>query len=658
MHYSTFNALRSAEVAFRRARPGALRLAAFGLSCLLAVGPQVQIAAAQPAPPIPTQPLTIQGAPAPDYTLRPTATPPSSGVEVVSCGGQNRIFQNCPIDGPTEIRLENQAIDAVLALHQLPAGDRDRVLAWARNDVRAALFANLIVAYKKPADQRTADEAAAVARLTQAVRQKRVDAADVAIGEYNKWAQNPCAYSPPAGFSYDRGTACARGANQLFGRPNPPSRADFQAYGAAAAYATYASDASLRALSGDTARAYGTLAGLGAAAAAGGVAAAVGAGLTVGTLTAIQPFLISTILVSGYGLGVLGSSGAALATSASAATAASSSGALGAISLGGPVAIIAAAVVIGVVQGVNVVNAAELPARLQGDLSVAQNYDPTSALASSDADTSARATQELYGAFLALTLPDYPGGGAVPAPQPSDTPLVIGGVPTRSMQYLAWDNSRHSARLSGGWWVDTDAVGNARLTLTVDYLEPSGRGWTAGRLGNQFQTTSPGGANTGLVDALTYQNWQGGAETASLPSSNAPVASARVAKGPYVSVDPGSWTLTPHASTTLQVDASAGTRNLGAWTVDVTYDPAVVQVSQCVLAAPGSCNKHFAPNTIRIEGGTTNPHVGPRTLAHLTFTAVGERGATSTLSVAAPRLNDSTGAPLTATLNPGRITIE
>jgi len=90
--------------------------------------------------------------------------------------------------------------------------------------------------------------------LTQAVRGKRVQAAIVAQDEYNKWNQNQCGYLPPKGFSYDRGTACARGANQLFGGPNPPSLADFQAYGAAAAYGRYASDESLRAISGDTAK--------------------------------------------------------------------------------------------------------------------------------------------------------------------------------------------------------------------------------------------------------------------------------------------------------------------------------------------------------------------------------------------------------------------
>jgi hypothetical protein len=171
------------------------------------------------------------------------------------------------------------------------------------------LFNNLVAAYKKDASQRGADEAAAVTGMTQAVRLKRVTAATTALDEFNKWSRDPCTYTPPTGFTYDRGTACVRGANQLFGGANPPSRADFQAYGAASAYGRYASDASLRIISGDTARAYGTLAGLGAAAAAGGAAGVVGSTLSIGTLTAIQPFLLSGILVSQHGLAVLGTGG-------------------------------------------------------------------------------------------------------------------------------------------------------------------------------------------------------------------------------------------------------------------------------------------------------------------------------------------------------------
>jgi hypothetical protein len=183
---------------------------------------------------------------------------------------------------------------------------------------------------------------------------------------------------------------------------------------------------------------------------------------------------------------------------------------------GGPLTIIVLAVVIGVVQGVNVVDTAEMPGQLQSDLSAAQSYDPAGALRSSSADTSSKATQELYGAFLQMTVPDYPSTGAVPAPQPGDPKLVIGGAPADSIQYLAWDRSRHTARLSGGWWVDSDAAGNARLALGIDYLDPDGEGWTASRSGGQFKSTPANQPADAVSDVLMYQDRDGEPGSATL----------------------------------------------------------------------------------------------------------------------------------------------
>ncbi|MBV9357355.1 MAG: hypothetical protein JO023_17730, partial [Chloroflexi bacterium] len=255
------------------------------------------------------------------------------------------------------------------------------------------------------------------------------------------------------------------------------------------------------ALSGDTAKAYATLAGLGAVAIAQSVGTIVGANLTVSTFLAVQPFLIQTAVA------VAGSKTAALAAPA---------GSVGAISIGGPLTIIVLAVVIGVVQGVNVATTAELPGQLQSDLNAAQSYDPAGALRSSNADTSSKATQELYGAFLQMTTPDFPGAGALPAAQPTDPKLVIGGIPADAIQYLAWDKSRHTARLSGGWWVDTDAAGNARLTLGIDYLDPNGEGWTASRSGSQFKSTPASQPADAVSNVLIYQDWDGEAATATL----------------------------------------------------------------------------------------------------------------------------------------------
>jgi hypothetical protein len=101
----------------------------------------------------------------------------------------------------------------------------------------------------------------------------------------------------------------------------------------------------------------------------------------------------------------------------------------------------------------------------------------------------------------------------------------VQGSPTSSIQYTAWDKSPHSARLSGGWWVDTDATGKSSLTTSIAYLDPSGRGWIGSRSGREFLTVRF--ASTSCTDnpvesltasSLTYVDWNGKPTTASLPS--------------------------------------------------------------------------------------------------------------------------------------------
>ena len=655
MHQSITHRIAALRAAFSLrggvlARPGASPLVAVGLSLLLAVAPLAQPAAAQS---ITVQPgVSIQGTPMP-VSVALTPTPSGAAIPLSSCGGAQRIFQNCPIGGLAESRLEAQAIDALLALHQLPASDRARVLTWARDDVRAMLFENLIAAYKKDPGQRSADETAAIAGLTKAVRDKRVRAATVALDEYKKWGLSPCTYQPPSGFSYDRDTVACPGSNvQLyFGAPQPPTRSEFVAYGATAAYGRYDLDAVLKALSANTAKSLGTIAGLGAAAGAGVVGAYAGANITVGTLAAVQPFII---------VGVAKATG--VSTTVASGTAAGFSGV---ISVAGPVTIIALAIVIGVVQGINVFTAADIPGKLQDDFRAAQSYDPSSALRSSDADTRKAATQELYAAFLELTLPDYPANEAAPAPQPSDTKLVIHGVPTSTLQYLAWDNSRHTARLNGGWWVDTDASGKEQLTLGIDYLDHSGQRWTASRVGNQFWSV-PGtpaptsGAAPMLSTVLDYQNWQAARQTATLQSatgttpatSATPTAAAQPAL--RISIEPSSATLAVTCCVGIDVKVPEGVNMPGPWITDIVYDPKVVRVASCSVNIGTICDTDTATDAVRLR---VPAGVFPRSasVASLSFGRVGATGSSSTLGV---RVTDATGKQLPATVSASSIKIQ
>lgn len=82
-------------------------------------------------------------------------------------------------------RLETRAIADVRAAHGLPATQENNVSIWARDRVRAELFGLLAEIALKPAAERTSDEAAIYTWLQAIVWQRRIDAAQAALGQYN-----------------------------------------------------------------------------------------------------------------------------------------------------------------------------------------------------------------------------------------------------------------------------------------------------------------------------------------------------------------------------------------------------------------------------------------------------------------------------------------
>jgi ribosomal protein S20 len=99
--------------------------------------------------------------------------------------------------------LETQAIDEVIALHGLSTStaERDRVLTWARDRVRAQLLAKLVDIINKPAAERTAEEQTLYDWLTIIVWQKRIEPAQKAWEQFQGW-QNAveyatCSWQPP-----------------------------------------------------------------------------------------------------------------------------------------------------------------------------------------------------------------------------------------------------------------------------------------------------------------------------------------------------------------------------------------------------------------------------------------------------------------------------
>jgi hypothetical protein len=90
---------------------------------------------------------------------------------------------------------------------------------------------------------------------------------------------------------------------------------------------------------------------------------------------------------------------------------------------------------------------------------------------------------------------------------------------------------------------------------------------------------------------------------------------------------------------------AVGAPGLGAWTVEVTYDPTVVSVSGCTGTESSACNTHKDDHTIRLAGAAGVGLQGDVTLIALTFRC--NAAGTSPLKVTAEVLADATvGDPL------------
>jgi len=68
------------------------------------------------------------------------------------------------------------------------------------NQLRAAIYAKLVEIAKAP--RRTRDEQAVVDWLVRQVKQTRVEAARLALEEYDRWNRNPHGYTPPQGYDF------------------------------------------------------------------------------------------------------------------------------------------------------------------------------------------------------------------------------------------------------------------------------------------------------------------------------------------------------------------------------------------------------------------------------------------------------------------------
>lgn len=457
---------------------------------------------------------------------------------------QNIIIRDLGYDEAAVAEVQEQVIDELLTAHQLPSSDRQKLIDWERDLVRAGLFSKIVgIARKDPATV-TPSETSLINTLTLRVMQRRAAAAVAAQREYQKWERDPCAYSAPAGFpQYSRPCSCYSRTCGLFGGPKPPSFESFQAYGAVAAYSHFKDDLVAQTVAANTAKEMGTVFGLAAVAGTGVASLAAGfAGLGLAIVYSLHPIFIAGTF----------SGGVAGSTLAAAAAPAFSVGFAG----GGAVVVLA--LVAGVFEGIGVVEAAETPGKLQlavDNASFARDHITNSLATLKTLVETPTGYQEVYFQYISSTLGDFPATTSVPPPSLDDQKFLLlpNNTVISSLKYLSGaDRKQHTVRLSGGWFVDKKENEAERLTLDIDYQEhtlgafpaiaPNGEPtvailglpWTASRRGLNFVHNHP---RKDLLKPFTspeikYLDWDKKPVKASIvvPAHTIEAVPARVAK--------------------------------------------------------------------------------------------------------------------------------
>ncbi len=100
---------------------------------------------------------------------------------------------------------------------------------------------------------------------------------------------------------------------------------------------------------------------------------------------------------------------------------------------------------------------------------------------------------------------------------------------------------------------------------------------------------------------------------------------------------------------------------LGSWTIDVTYDPAIVSVVSCALEESADCTVDVvADNTVRFVGFVVGDGLlGDTLLGSITFTCDAEGESALTIDTETLDMNDATlgdPAPIGGTVSDGSIT--
>ena len=433
--------------------------------------------------------------------------------------------------------LEADAVDDVIRIHGLSRSDTNAVLTWGRSEAQAQLFTRLLNALDEDEDDRSDDQQNAVDWMTTMMHRKAIAAAAAAGREYVTWAglnqmryeallnanaseselreflddtpqnyNNPdtaaatsgyCKYRSPAPYGseytgYNNPTCFAPCPSLLGCNPPTPSYDQFVKWGeSAASYSLLNSEQFTRAVAK--------------------IGMVMGLAVAVGTAAAVGALVPAAII----GFGTYGGIAIVSAAIFPFSGVVGISGFLGAAGLATVVGIIIVAVVIAVMQGMIVINAAQLPGQL-AELIV-------------DARTDAPDVDELIGTtdgmttlmalFVSATLPEprdeycdnsstipenIKHGGVfvnlswipclnrtgIPEATPYDPRFLIKedgettGTLSPTITFQDHAATTTTARLHDGWFILEPTGSYDEQTLALEYIDWNGKKQRAWLLGN------------------------------------------------------------------------------------------------------------------------------------------------------------------------------
>lgn len=111
--------------------------------------------------------------------------------------------------------------------------------------------------------------------------------------------------------------------------------------------------------------------------------------------------------------------------------------------------------------------------------------------------------------------------------------------------------------------------------------------------------------------------------------------------GGTADINTGPAVVAPGGSTTISIVTEAPASGLGAWSVNVMYDPAIITPTGCTaFGDTAACNLAFTSTQVRFAGVKVSGIFGISSLANLTFQAIGSAGQCSALGPSAVTWND------------------